>query len=272
MPHRSESVAGRAASRLWPWRRDAESSRLAALKRVSTTGATAALRHYLSTPLPHPRTPVGDLRLLAIDMETTGLDPDRDRWLSVGWVPLDGPEIVLAGAGGSLLRQSTQVQSAQVQSTQLAPPHRTPQNSPDEGVGQSATVHGLTDDQIAAGRPLTEVVDRVLDALAGRVLLAHYTRIEIGQLTRAVKRLHGIDLPVTSVDTLELHFAIWGGEQARIPDGALRLWAARDQYGLPEYPAHEAFIDALACAELFLAQLQDAHFTRPGLTLADLQT
>lgn len=248
--------------------RSAERRRQALLRKLpapgaGSSGAPSALHRYLSTPLPEPSTPIRDLRLLAIDFETTGLDPRRDQMLSVGFVPLDPipsgddpggaagtHEIVLAGAGGALVR---------------------PEQSTSSGVGESATVHGLTDDRVATGRPLTEVVDGVLNALAGRVLLAHFTRIEVGHLTRAVRNLHGIDLPVVSIDTLELQFRIWGSDADRIPPGALRLWAARDQYGLPEYPAHDAWVDALACAELFLAQVADEQLPLGAGTLRDLQ-
>ncbi|CAI9406424.1 exonuclease domain-containing protein [Aestuariimicrobium sp. T2.26MG-19.2B] len=229
------------------------------LRRRQLTGlgprGSPALRRYLSTPLPGESTRISDLHLLAIDMETTGLDPDRDRWLSVGFVPIDlgpgGHEIVLGGAGEALVRPELVGE--------------------DRGVGDSAVVHGLTDDTVASGLPLPDALDRVLDALAGRVLVAHFTQIEVGQLTRAARVIHGIRLPLVTLDTLELQFAILGGDQARIPSGALRLWAAREQYGLPETPPHDALSDALACAELFLAQLQDEHLPRGRGRLGDLR-
>ena len=49
--------------------------------------------------------------------------------------------------------------------------------------------------------------------------------------------------------------------------GALRLGAARERYGLPRYPAHDALTDAIAAAELFLAQV--AH--RSGARVARLR-
>lgn len=39
--------------------------------------------------------------------------------------------------------------------------------------------------------------------------------------------------------------------------GSIRLWGARERWGLPVYKAHEALTDALACAELYLAQLTE---------------
>ena len=43
-------------------------------------------------------------RLLALDVETTGLVPGRDRVVSVGWVPVDGDRLDLAGARRFVVR------------------------------------------------------------------------------------------------------------------------------------------------------------------------
>ena len=52
--------------------------------------ARGPLADYYKVPLQPPSTPADELRLLAIDIETTGLDAARDAWLSVGFVPVDG--------------------------------------------------------------------------------------------------------------------------------------------------------------------------------------
>lgn len=72
-----------------------ERGRTKSLDRLSTQ--PGALGVYAAAGLPDPHTPAGDLRLLAIDIETTGLDPDRDILLSIGFVPVDGYAITLAG-------------------------------------------------------------------------------------------------------------------------------------------------------------------------------
>jgi DNA polymerase-3 subunit epsilon len=103
--------------------------------------------------------------------------------------------------------------------------------------------------------PLVDAVAEVLRAMSGRVLLAHFARIERDFLRIACERAWGSAMPTVIVDTMELHRRLlsrqWGAE---IPDGGLRLWTARTRYGLPVYRAHEALTDALACAELYLAQ------------------
>lgn len=214
---------------------------LAKLARSAPSGPLAA---YAATPFPERTAGVSDVPLLAIDLETTGLDPARDHILSIGWVPVDGRVITLAGAGRILVR-------------------------PPSGVGASATIHGLTDDTVEEGSSVAEALAAVLPALTGRVLLAHYARIETAFLDAACRRLHGVGLPFRVVDTMELARRILtlGGAFGEPAAGSLRLWAARARYGLPRYAAHDALLDALACAELYLAQVAEMSDGLP-LTLA----
>ncbi|WP_408647034.1 3'-5' exonuclease [Tessaracoccus coleopterorum] len=89
-----------------------------------------------------------ELGLLAVDLETTGLEPATDHILSVGAIGVDGLTVRFATAYGCLVNAGVDV-------------------------GQSAVIHQLTDDEVAAdGIDLPDALDRLFDALAGRVLLA----------------------------------------------------------------------------------------------------
>lgn len=187
-----------------------------------------ALRRFLTASPPAGGVPLSELRLLAVDFETTGLDPARDLLLAAGMVAVDGLSIPLGSLENRLVR-------------------------PAGPVGGSATIHRLTDDRLAVeGRPLAEVVDRVLDRLTGRVLLTHHAGVEVAFLTAAVRQVHGVTIQIPAVvDTLRLgQRALGAGDHA--PD-ALRLWRLRRRSGLPSYRGHDAVVDALACAELYLA-------------------
>lgn len=225
------------------WRRRRREASLAAVP-------PGPLRDHLATPVPDAGTPLERLPLLAVDVETTGLDTERDRVLAVGWVPVDGLAVDLSRARRLVLGTRTEV-------------------------GQSATVHGLTDDVVAAGVIPKQALAELLGALSGRVLLAHHAAIEIGFLDAACRRLHGVPLDPACVDTLDLQRRVLAGGAALAPDpppGALRLWAARERYGLPRYRAHEPLTDALACAELYLAQAAELSLrTRRPLTLASVR-
>lgn len=192
--------------------------------------ATGALRDFYDVPRPAADTSLEHLPLLAVDIETTGLDPAKDRVLSIGWVPVNGGEIDLSGSGYELINTAGA-----------------------DSVGHSATIHGLTDEELSWGTRPDVAVDRLLRALAGRALLAHYASIEREFLGALCREHYGSGLSVPVVDT----FAIERRHMERMgtfPRGEdLRLPRVRARYELPEYRSHNALTDALACAELYLA-------------------
>ncbi|MDO5731786.1 exonuclease domain-containing protein [Corynebacterium sphenisci] len=190
-------------------------------------GATGPLAELYAAEA-HPE------RRLAVDVETTGLDPDADHLLSIGWVPVDGGEIILGGAGHVVLRRADL-----------------------DSVGESATVHGITDDVVASGEDPAEAVALVLRALTGRRLLAHFADMELGFLDRACRRHFGAGFDVPADDTMTREYARISAAGRHPGRDELRLWNVRAGYGLPPTRAHHALNDALACAEVWLAQ--DAH-------------
>lgn len=216
---------------MWPFRQD------------PARKATGPLQEFYLVDPPHEQTPIDELSLLAVDVETTGLKPDKHDLVSIGWVPVNGRSIDLSGAGYVVLRGT-------------------------EGfsVGSSATIHHLTDDEIAAGVPAEEALAQFLRALEGRALLAHFAAMETGFLSAGMRRHFGAPLEVPVVDTfgIERRHMERMGTYPRGED--LRLARVRHRYGLPAYGNHNALTDALACAEVYLAH----RALLPGTVLKDL--
>ena len=168
-------------------------------------------------------------RYLVLDIESTGLDTARDQIVSIGWVIIEGRALHLRHARHELVAGAA-------------------------GVGQSATIHQITDQTRAGGRPLRAVLDELLPLLAEHLLVLHHAPLDRGLLSAACRRLYGAPLLLPCIDTLYAE-RLRLGRQGRHPaQGDLRLGACRVRYGLPDYPAHDALTDALATAELFLAQ------------------
>lgn len=189
-----------------------------------------ALKDYYGQPLPNPKLDYREAGYVAIDLETTGLDHRMDQILSLGWVLLQGPRILLATARHRVVRVQGPIPAA------------------------SAVIHQITDDQAAAGGELAAALDLLLADLSGRVLIAHHARIEREFLNVACRRLFGCGLLVRSIDTQELAHRTLERRQIAIKPGDLRLHALCERYHLPRYAAHNALADAMAAAELFLAQ------------------
>lgn len=195
--------------------------------------AVGSLARYYNEPIPADATPAPQLPLLAVDLESTSLELDDAAILSIGFVPVHDGRVRL-GAGRRIVVD------------------------PGRDVGQSALVHGLTDDVVAAeGVDLGEAMPHLLRACAGRVLLAHYARIEHTLLSRACQELYRAPFEPPIIDTLRLQRRVLGRTRLDPETSGLNLWEAREHYGLPRYGAHDALTDAIACAELFLAQVAE---------------
>ncbi|KXX63569.1 3'-5' exonuclease [Marichromatium gracile] len=188
------------------------------------------LREHLAQPTPRPRADWREVEYLAVDLETTGLDPRNDQILSVGHVVVRGAAIDLASARRHLVRVGGAI--------------------PEE----SAVIHQITDDQAACGGELEPVLAELLAALAGRVLIAHHASIELGFLSAACRRLWRQGLLTRVIDTQVLAHRTFERRQIPFRGSDLRLYALCDRYNLPRHGAHDALGDALAAAELFLAQ------------------
>jgi DNA polymerase-3 subunit epsilon len=192
---------------------------------------------------PDDSTALDVLPLLAVDVETSGLSPARDRLLAVGWVPVDGRRIDLSGARRHVVRR--------------------------DDPGEAVIIHGLTHDDLEAGRPLAEVLAELRVALSGRVLLAHYARFDLAFLDAAFRAVGEQPVRPPDVCTLELQRRLLTRHR-EVPHDALRLWRARARYGLPLTKPHDPLGDALACAELYLAQVAELGAREP-LCLGDVR-
>lgn len=187
------------------------------------------MRAYFEQPFVSAKVLCGEAELLAVDLETTGLDPKKDRILSVGCVVVRALGIPLATARHRYLRVEEAIPEA------------------------SAVIHRITDDTAAQGDDPREVLAWLLTQLRGRVLLAHHARIELGFLDRACREWFGAPLLTPYLDTLALAQRRFARRNQVIKPSDLRLFNLRRRYHLPASPAHNALSDALATAELFLA-------------------
>ncbi|MDN3644640.1 exonuclease domain-containing protein [Pontixanthobacter aestiaquae] len=199
-----------------------------------------ALQRYVEADWPARDCPVAEAPFLALDFELDGLRKDS-HLLQAGYAPFKGRIISLSDA------QSVDIQS----DADLDP--------------EAVAIHMIGEQRAALGRPITEVAPMLIEALAGRILVAHAATIEQTALQRAVMSVLGVRLPIRVICTLvlerELHPNLVDGEP-------YRLNSCRARYGLPEYRAHDALTDAIAAAELFQAQLSRLP---PDTTLARLE-
>lgn len=168
-------------------------------------------------------------RYIALDLETDGLQPEQDAILTVGWVPIAPPRIRLFEADYGVIKN----------------------NQP---LSQSAVVHQLSEADIRGGEPLENVLRRLASRLDGAVLVAHHAPFDWAFLRLAFARFNISCTPLALMDTLQMERQRLARKKAWLEKGELTLSACRQRYGLPDMRQHHALSDAIACAELFLAQ------------------
>lgn len=207
------------------------------------------LKKFFQAGVCDPDTRLDNAPLVALDLETTGLNPGIDDIVSIGIVPFSTDSISCSDAEYWVLK-------------------------PRQPLDDSAVIHGITHSDVKKAPDLEKIFEDLLEVLAGKAVVAHYLQIERNFLHNAfMTRLgEGICFPI--IDTMVIEAEKQAQDQSffekllRRPVPSVRLADARQRYGLPRYQSHHALTDALATAELFLAQI--AHHYSPDLPVKSL--
>jgi DNA polymerase-3 subunit epsilon len=204
------------------------------------TGHRAALNDYRSIPRPDTGASLAAERLVAVDVETSGLNPFNDRLISIGAVAVTGGLVRFDRSFNVLLRQER-------------PSAR--DNILVHGIGESA--------QLAGREPSAGLLDFLL--FAGKAPLvgfnADFDRVMIERATIAAIGIKPdnvwLDLAFLAPATFPYH------AKAKTLDDWMML------FGIENYARHDAVADALATAQLLLVVLAQAR--KQGMTtIADL--
>ena len=196
-------------------------------------------------------TPIESAPMVAVDFETTGLDPSQHGIVSIGLVPFSTHRVRCREAQHWIIRPRMPLRQ------------------------KSITIHGITHDDVDEAPDLDDILAEVLDAIAGRIVVVHFRGIERPFLDRALRARidEGIEFPV--IDTMAIEARLypnrkrnWFGRLLGRPPVSIRLADSRIRYGLPHYPPHHALTDALASAELLQAQIQ--HHFSPQTPVSEL--
>jgi DNA polymerase III subunit epsilon len=159
---------------------------------------SSALGAYREVGFPRDSTPWREVAFTVLDFETTGLDPASDEIISFGCVTVAGGKVRLDDARYELVR---------------------PNRMPD---WDTIRIHGLREADLDAAPRLSERLDRLLEALTGRVLVAHVAAVERGFLESALGAI-GVELRSSTESC-----AGSGGRRPLPPSpSAFRIWRAR---------------------------------------------
>jgi len=174
---------------------------------------------------------LADVRFVALDCETTGLNPRVDRIITIGTVAIEDNEILLGDSFEALLKVSSNT--------------------------GAVTVHGITRDESRAGLEEPHALELLLDHLKDGVIVGHHISHDIASLNDGLERHWGFTLLNRSVDTmtLTLHLERAGAFEGRAAIQDFTLDALCEMFRVVPHGRHTASGDAFLTAEIFLRLL-----------------
>ena len=155
---------------------------------------------------------------IAVDLETTGLDPKQDKIIEIGAVRvIDG---------------------------QVTESYETFVNPYRKLGSQVGMLTGITDRQLEASRGIGEVISGFLDFAGDLPILGHHVIFDYSFLKRAAIN-DGYEFERQGIDTLKLARRFMPLEEKK------NLTAACGYYGIVQTSSHRALADAKAAHELY---------------------
>ncbi len=177
-------------------------------------------------------TPLERVRFVALDSETTGLNPVTDRIITIGAVAVQDGDIVLGDSFEALLKV--------------------------ERNSSAVTVHGITREESRGGVDEPEALRHFLNYLQDGVIVGHHIGHDISTLNSGYQRHWGFELQNRSLDTMDLtlHLERAGAfaDQDRIREFTLDSLCER--FGVIPHDRHTAGGDAFITAQVFLRLLR----------------
>lgn len=177
-----------------------------------------------------------DARYVVVDVESTGLDLNRDRLIAIGAVAVETGRIVLTDSFETVLRQEK------------------------VSAKDNILIHGIGGEQQREGLPPAEALLGFLDYLGKSPLVAFHVTFDETMIKRAMRHFLGLDF---KHPWLDLAYVMPG----LLPEYARKYRALDDWSGhfeIANYARHSALADALATAQLLQCALKLAPTRKAG--------
>lgn len=170
---------------------------------------------------------------VALDCETTGLNPRSDEIIAIGAVRIVGNRVLTSERLDLLVR-------------------------PEHGVSaESIRVHRLREQDVQDGVPAEEAMRRLLHFIGARPLVGYYLEFDVAMINRTLKRTLGLTLPQEKIEVSRLYYdhvfqQLPPHKQQENTEIDLRFATIMDALGLPTREAHDALNDAVMAALAFI--------------------
>lgn len=179
-------------------------------------------------------TPVDQVRFIVLDSETTGLDPRKDRIITIGAIAVIDGDVVLDDVYEALLKV--------------------------EYNSSAVTVHGVTREESLDGLDEPVALEQFRAYLGDGVIVGHHIGHDVDTFNAGYQRQGGQHMPNRSLDTMALALrleadGVFAGEE---PFRSFSLDELCDRFGVVPHDRHTAPGDAFMTALVFQRLLRFA--------------
>jgi DNA polymerase-3 subunit epsilon len=183
-------------------------------------------------------TPVDQVRFILLDSETTGLDPRKDRLITIGAIAVIAGEVLLEDTYEAMLKV--------------------------EYNSSAVTVHGVTREESLSGMDEPEVLEQFLGYLRDGIIVGHHINHDVETFNAGYERHWGFRMSNRSLDTMALALRLEadGAFADQEPFRSFSLDELCDRFGVIPHDRHTAPGDAFMTALVFQRLLRLA--TRAG--------
>lgn len=169
---------------------------------------------------------------VALDCETTGLNPRVDDIVAIAAVRIKGNRILTSERFEAIVR---------------------PDKKPSK---DSIKVHQLREQDVESGALMFRILPDLLRFIGGRPIVGYYIDFDMRMLDKYILRQIQTKLPNPRIEVSEMYYALKykGAPQGTLYD--LRFASILADLGIPSLEQHDALNDTLMTAMIFL-QLRD---------------
>ena len=192
-----------------------------------TPAQTERLARWQALPEIALNTPIGSSRYVIVDVETSGLNINKDRLIAIGAVAMVNGKIVVADSLEIVLQQ-----------------HRVSDK-------QNILIHGIGGTAQSEGVPPIDALLTFLEFVGRDPMIAFHVAFDQAMIGRAIREYLGFKLQHSWADLAYVAPALYPELARRCR--SLDHWMTH--FGIGNYARHSALADAVATAELLLALL-----------------
>jgi DNA polymerase-3 subunit epsilon len=184
---------------------------------------------------------------VCFDCETTGLDPKKDKIVSLSAIKIQGNQVLTSQSLNLLIEQDALI-------------------TPDSIVVHHIRNIDVVERESSSARLMTEkqALKEFLEFITGSTLVGYYLEFDIAMVNQVIKPWLGVNLPNRQIEVSALYYDYMirlvkrsGQQGLEQPDIDLSFDKILHKLKLPNLGQHDAFSDALMTALIFVKLQQD---------------